>query len=188
MGIPEQIETLRLVLRKPTFADAEAVFLRYANDPEVTKFLSWPRHQSIEDTRAFLASSEAEWLRWTAGPYLIESRAGQLLGSTGLYFENPTAAVTGYVLARDAWGQGYATEALGAIVTIAREVGIRRLHALCHAGHRASAHVLEKCGFRCEGLLPHHAEFPNLAPGQAEDCLRYSLTFAREGDHADFAP
>jgi len=100
---PEQFETSRLVLRKPTLADAEAVFIRYASDPEVTRCLGWPRHQSVDDTKAFLSFSDVEWSRWPAGPYLIESRSGhKLLGSTGLGFEAPSRAVTGYVLARDA--------------------------------------------------------------------------------------
>ena len=51
---PERIETARLVLRKPTSADAEAVFHRYSSDPEVTKFLGWSRHRSVEQTRVFL--------------------------------------------------------------------------------------------------------------------------------------
>ena len=175
---PEQIETVRLVLRKPTSADAEAVFSRYASDPEVTRFLGWPRHRSIEETRSFLAFSDAAWQRWPAGPYLIESRKGQqLLGGTGLGFESPTLAMTGYVLARDAWGYGYATEALDAMVTVARELGVRRLYALCHLDNPASAHVLEKCGFIRESLLERHAEFPNLGSGRAEDCLCYSRTF-----------
>src|SRR5262249_54999274 len=143
-----RIETARLVLRKPTPTDAEAIFERYSSDTEVTKYLGWPRHQSIEQTRQFLAFSEAEWGRWPAGPYLIESRDDRkLLGSTGLAFETPTVAITGYVLARDAWGRGYATEALTAIVTSASVLGVRRLYALCHPANRASIRVLEKCGF-----------------------------------------
>ncbi len=174
----ERIETPRLVLRKPVLADAEAVYARYSSDPEVTRFLSWPTHRSIEETRSFLRSSDVEWQRWPAGPYLIESRAGQqLLGGTGLHFKTPTLAVTGYVLAKDAWGHGYATEALAAIVTAARALKVRRLYAECHCGHRASARVLEKCGFTCEGVLQQHLEFPNFAPGRAEDCLRYAQTF-----------
>jgi hypothetical protein len=56
-----------------------------------------------------------------------ESRTDRrLLGSTGLGFETPTRASTGYVLARDAWGQGYATEALGAIIESASNLGIGR--------------------------------------------------------------
>ena len=172
----ERIETARLVLRKPTSADAENVFHGYSSDPEVTRLLGWPRHRSIEQTRLFLTYSEAEWQRWPAGPYLIESRASRrLLGSTGLAFETSLVAATGYVLAKDAWGCGYATEALGAIVGVARDLGIQRLYALCHPGHPASVRVLEKCGFEREGLLSH--EFPNLGSGQPEDCLCYSRMF-----------
>ena len=171
---PERFETSRLVLRKPTFADAEAVFIRYASDPEVTRYLGWPRHQSVDDTKAFLNFSDAEWSRWPAGPYLIEPHSGhKLLGSTGLTFEVPSRAVTGYVLARDAWGKGYATEALTAIVEIAEGLGVIQLYALCHPDHPTSARVLEKCGFRLEKRLEQFAEFPNLNPGRREACLRY---------------
>src|SRR5262249_7658198 len=128
--------------------DAESIFLRYAGDPAVTKYLGWPRHQTIEQTRIFLAFSEVEWNKWPAGPYLIESRTDhRLLGGTGLGFEEPSTAATGYVLAQDSWGRGYATEALAAIVSLSRDIGITRLFALCHPCHPASIRVLEKCGF-----------------------------------------
>src|SRR5215471_2049 len=172
---PERFETSRLVLRKPTLADAEAVFSRYASDPEVTRYLGWPRHRSVDDTKAFLIFSDSEWSSWPAGPYLIESLSERrLLGSTGFGFEAPSRAVTGYVLARDAWGNGYATEALTAIVDIAEGLGVE-LYALCHPHHPASARVLEKCGFRLEKRLEQFADFPNLNPGCREVCLRYVL-------------
>ena len=173
MKAPQRIETARLLLREPTAADAAAIFERYAGDPQVTRLLSWPTHRSLEDTRAFLAFSDQEWERWPAGPYLIEDRASGLLGSTGLAFESPTEAATGYVLARAAWGQGYATEALAAMVTLARQLDVRRLYACCHASHIASIHVLEKCGF--ERGSAGRDRFPNLAPGELQDCIRYTL-------------
>jgi len=174
----ERIETARLVLRKPRVSDAEAVFSRYSGDPEVTRFLGWPRHQSLDETRAFLEFSDGEWRRWPVGPYLIESREnGQLLGGTGLAFETPFRAATGYVLAKDAWGTGYATEALRGIVAVAAEVGLRRVYALCHPDHPASWRVLEKCGFAREGLLRRHSEFPNLHPGEPSDVLCYARVF-----------
>jgi RimJ/RimL family protein N-acetyltransferase len=71
-------------------------------------------------------------------------RDGRLLGSTGLLFEAQARAATGCVLARDAWRRGLATEALGAMVDLARKTGILRLYALCHHAHRASARVLQK--------------------------------------------
>jgi ribosomal-protein-alanine N-acetyltransferase len=175
---PERIQTDRLVLRKPTLADAEAVFSRYASDPLVTKFMSWPRHLSINDTLAFLAFSNAEWEKWLAGPYLIESGDGRrLLGSTGFGFESPTLAETGYVLAVDAWGRGYATEALKAVVTVAREVGVRRLHAHYHPENLRSVRVLQKCGFTEDSLARRIVWFPNLDSDQAVECPDYHRTF-----------
>jgi RimJ/RimL family protein N-acetyltransferase len=176
MNAPSQIDTPRLTLIQPMPGDAAAIFARYASDPDVTRFLGWPRHQSIADTQAFLDFSVSEWERWPAGPYLIRSRGDdRLLGGTGLGFETPDQAVTGYVLARDAWGQGYATEALGAVIEVARQIGVVRLEALCHPQHRASWRVLEKCGFTRDTSWSQQAEFPNLAPGVLQDVLRYTV-------------
>jgi ribosomal-protein-alanine N-acetyltransferase len=175
MNGPDRIETARLVLRKPRAADADAIFTRYAGDPEVTKYVGWPVHRSVDDTGAFLAFSDEEWSRWPAGPYLVESRAGgTLLGGTGLAYETSYRASTGYVLAKDAWGRGYATEALQAMVRLARDLGLRRLYAVCHVDHRPSAHVLEKCGFACEGTLRQYGAFPNLGRGEICDVLCYA--------------
>jgi ribosomal-protein-alanine N-acetyltransferase len=172
---PELIETPRLLLRQPTGRDAEAIFTRYASDPEVTRYVGWPRHASVDETRAFLSYSDSLWDRWPVGPLLILGRDDdRLLGATGLMFETPSRAATGYVLAQDAWGRGLATEALGAMVDLARKTGVLRLYALCHHAHRASARVLEKADFSREGTLRRYAEFPNLTPGALQDVLCYS--------------
>jgi ribosomal-protein-alanine N-acetyltransferase len=171
-------------LRPPQPADAQAIFERYASDPRVTRYLGWPTHRTVGDTEDFLGFCASEWARWPAGPFLIESRAdGSLLGSTGLGFETPEQASTGYVLACDAWGFGYATEALTAIresaANLAQCGGLERVYALCHPAHRGSARVLEKCGFLCEGTLRAYSEFPNLAPGVQSDVLCYAMRFAK---------
>jgi [ribosomal protein S5]-alanine N-acetyltransferase len=175
MKAPETVETARLVIRRPKRADAAAMFARYAGDAEVTRYLGWARHGSAAETEAFVRVSEGEWQRWPAGPYLILDRAsGELLGGTGLTFETADRASTGYVLARDAWGRGIATEALGAMVDLAPKLGLARLYALCHPDHRASWRVMEKCGFEREGTLRRHTVFPNLGRGEATDVLCYA--------------
>jgi ribosomal-protein-alanine N-acetyltransferase len=122
----ELVMTARLLLRRPGPADAEAIFARYSSDPAVTRYLGWPAHKTVDDTRGFLAFSDDQWGRWPAGPYLVCSRAdGTLVGGTGLMFETPHSAMTGYVLARDAWGRGYATEALTAMIAVAQGAGMR---------------------------------------------------------------
>lgn len=178
MKAPEQLTTTRLLLRKPERTDAELIFSRYASDHGVTQYLGWPRHASIEQTHAFLDFSDLQWERWPAGPYLIEDRQDRrLLGSTGFAFETPRRAMTGYVLAKDAWGLGFATEALGAIVRLADSLEIAELLALCHPNHRASFRVLEKCGFARQPELVQGSHFPNLAGGSRAGALCYLRTF-----------
>lgn len=46
-----KIETERLILRYLNDEDLESVFYNYANDDEVTKYLTWPTHRSLEDTK-----------------------------------------------------------------------------------------------------------------------------------------
>ncbi len=176
MQAPTRFETSRLLLSRPRAADARAIFERYASDAEVTRFLSWPRHRSVADTEGFVAFSDREWQRWPAGPYLVWSRDGQqLLGGTGLAFDTAQHATTGYVLARDAWGHGFATEALRAMVGLAARTGVVRLQACVHPEHRPSMRVLEKCGFGRDHEWCRRAEFPNLAPGVQQEALCYSI-------------
>ena len=175
MKAPERFETDRLVLRRPRLDDADEVFARYAGDRDVSAYLAWQLHQSPDTTRRFLEFSDQEWQRWPAGPYLLESKAdGTLLGGSGFAFETPYRASTGYVLAKDAWGKGFATEAVRGLVEVGRTLGIVRLYALCHVDHDKSARVLEKSGFAREGVLQRYLEFPNLAPGTPSDVYCYA--------------
>ena len=168
--------TERLVLRPPVPRDAATLF-ELASSVAVTQYLSWPRHTARQDTLAFLAYAESEWKRWPAGPLLIESRIdGTLVGTSGLAFETPHRASTGYALVERAWGKGLATEALRAVASLAGKLGLVRLYALCHVDHAASARVLEHAGFECEGVLRRHTEFPNLNRSDPQDVYCYSRT------------
>lgn len=176
MRSPEHIETGRLVLRRPRQDDAESVFRRYASDPEVTRLLAWPTHTDVDASRAFIATSDAHWEKWSAGPLLILSRSsGMLLGSTGLTFHGPDLVETGYLLTRDSWGKGYATEALGAVLDLCQAIGLRSVQAHCHVSHTASAHVLEKCGFTRQRLAPRYMVLPNLGSPEPSDVYVYAI-------------
>ena len=74
MKAPEAITTKRLLLRKPAVEDASDIFERYAADAEVTRYLAWPIHTSVDDTRAFLEFGDAEWEQWPAIPDLFACR------------------------------------------------------------------------------------------------------------------
>lgn len=173
---PRRLDSARLTFSKPGPEDAPAIFERYAGDRHATRYMAWPLHRSVLDTYNFISFSDDEWRRWPAGPYLIRLAAdGTLLGSTGFSFETAERAITGYILARDAWGKGYATEALRAMVDLAPRLGLRLLTAAVHAGHAASAHVLEKCGFARDDRPARQMIFPNLGSSDPAGIVDYRL-------------
>lgn len=177
---PERHETDRLCMRRPTAADAEAIFA-YASDPEVTRYVGWPTHSTLDETRGFLAHSDREWTAGPSGAYLIERRdAPGVIGGTGLHSAGENAAVTGYLLARPHWGRGYATEALRAMVAIGRRLGLDRLEANVHPDHLASVRVLEKAGFQREGLYEGGVLFPQLDAERPLEALQFVLRFERD--------
>jgi ribosomal-protein-alanine N-acetyltransferase len=54
------LETERLILGKMTLDDAGAVFA-YASDSEVTRYVIWNMHRTIEDSKSFLRSLAEEY-------------------------------------------------------------------------------------------------------------------------------
>ena len=54
------IETDRLILRRVCLEDAEPMFRNWASDPEVTRFLTWPTHETVEISQWVVESWERE--------------------------------------------------------------------------------------------------------------------------------
>lgn len=77
------------------------------------------------------------------------------------------------VLAQDSWGQGYATEALEAIVMLARCLQLKELNAECHADNVVSQHILTKCGFQRLDDKTRAIVFPNLGNEEPQPVLRF---------------
>jgi len=171
------LQTPRLALRPPRPEDAQNIFDSYGSDHDVTRFVSWPRHTSVEDSKRFIEFSESLWREWPAGPLLIESRVdGRLIGATEIRFETPYRASTGYVLSHHAWGSGFASEAVRAVSRLAHSLGVQRLYAVCHTHHVAAIRVLERGGFLREGVLRKYRVFPNLLDATPQDVCLYART------------
>lgn len=150
----EPLRTERLVIRPVRSSDAEALAER-RSDPAVAEFQNWSGAYSLDRARALIGEILADdeppddgWWMLT-----IEDRDGTIIGDLALH---PTwsrrCAEIGYTLARSAWGQGYAVEAVEALVEHLWEwPGLTRIHATLHPDNVASAQVLERTGFRFEG-------------------------------------
>jgi RimJ/RimL family protein N-acetyltransferase len=173
---PQTIETERLTLAFPTPADAPDIFERYAQDEEVTRYLSWTTHKSLDETHKFLQNMIDFRESGTSIIWLIRDRAtGQLLGAVGVRPAGPKAEL-GYCLAQDAWGHGYAVEAARAAINAAfQEESIWRVQAHCDIEAVRSQRVLEKLGMTCEGVLRRHSLLPNRSP-EPRDMICYAVT------------
>jgi [ribosomal protein S5]-alanine N-acetyltransferase len=162
--VPEQIETERLHLRPMRITDAADIFARYAQDPEVARYMTWRPHQGTEESVEFLRRCEQAWRLGTAHAWAI-TLAGdsQVIGSIELRLDGHRAEI-GYVLARAEWGKGYMTEAARAVADMSLALpGVYRVAAMCDVENAASARVMEKVGMQREGLLRRYILHPNVS-------------------------
>ncbi len=174
MEAPEVLKTARLRLRRPAADDAETIFSTYAQDPEVTRYLTWEPHQRIDQTRAFLARCVRVWDEGTSYPYAITlSPSGRLIGAIEARVDEHRVEL-GFVLARNEWGKGFATEAASQVIEWAlSQPPIWRVWACTDVDNDASGRVLEKAGMSREGLLRSWASHPNVS-SEPRDCWSYA--------------
>jgi RimJ/RimL family protein N-acetyltransferase len=142
------LKTERLVLRPPVAADIKAI-ARLANDRRIAENLRrLPHPYSRADAEAFLDYLARERLETV---FLIETE-GAPCGMIGLDFSCDEAPEIGYWLGVNHWGQGFATEAVRAVIDYAfEEHAIDELFAGARVTNPASRRVLEKCGFQWTG-------------------------------------
>src|SRR5438105_5894729 len=130
--LPERLTTARLVLRRVGPADVDAIH-EYASDPEVTRYMMWLRHPSVEHTRAFMMSRADPWSTGEGefGWGITLAGTDRVIGMIGIRL-NGFKADMGYVLNRRHWGQGIVTEAGRGVVEEAfKDPAIYRVWATC---------------------------------------------------------
>src|SRR5918997_6341448 len=112
------LETERLILRTLTPEDAEAVFA-YASDPEVTRYVAWATHRSIEDSKAFLKYTIRKNERGDEPDWGIVYKGDQrFIGTCGFagWEAGHARSEIGYVIRREYWRQGLMPEAVRAMI------------------------------------------------------------------------
>ena len=149
------IETSRLILRPFTADDAQALFHNWASDPEVTRYLTWPTHGSVDISRMVLDSWVKSYENLESYQWAIELKAlGQPVGSISVVNQRQDIGEMeiGYCIGRSWWHQGITSEALGAVIDfLFRQVGANRLTARHDPRNPNSGNVMKKCGMVCEG-------------------------------------
>lgn len=172
LSMPVRLETERLLLQRLRYEDAEEIFYTYASKPEATRYLAWPTHQSVDDTRTFLKNAIDCWNAGTDYSFSIRLKTGNLIGGFGIVHENGKVQL-GYVLGPGHWRNGYSTEACSHVLMVLKNMGnLYRIGTFVDADNTASINVLKKCGMVEEAWLPKWFRFVNQG-NKPKDCILF---------------
>ncbi len=171
--MPPTLYTDRLVLRKPVVDDLNP-FTAMFSDPEVTRYIGDGSPRSPERIELGYRNGLLCWDRLGFGLFTILHN-DLVIGDCMVYpiarsgtdpadfaARGPEIEIA-YRLAREAWGQGFATEAARAVLDWAMsESGpaLSRLIAVTHPANTPSQRVLQKLGMRCLGETDDYYNTP----------------------------
>lgn len=152
------IETERLILRRFKMEDAEAMYKNWASDEEVTRFLTWPPHSSIELTKDILQDwindyKNEDSYNWAI---TIKENGDEPIGSIGAVDINERVNMVhiGYCISKKWWNKGITSEALKALIKyFFEEVGVNRVESRHDPNNPNSGKVMMKCGMKYEGTM-----------------------------------
>ena len=179
-------ETERLLLRRFTMDDAEAMFRNWESDPKVTKYLRWKTAEKIGETFAVLETwvkgyEQPNFYQWA----IVPKEVGEPIGTISVVSQNETIGMVhiGYCIGSRWWHRGYTTEAFRAVIPFFfREVGVNRIETQHDPNNENSGRVMQKCGLRYEGTL-RAADWSN--QGIVDACMYSLLREEWEGDPTD---
>ncbi|MGD9100459.1 MAG: GNAT family N-acetyltransferase [Anaerolineae bacterium] len=156
-----RLETENLILREIWPADVKAVF-DILSDDEVTRFYDDDPFTNVSQaselveywTTSFASNRCIRWGIVRKSGVTVSD--GAIIGTCGYYGFHTwhMRASLGYELARSFWRRGIMTEALSAVIEFGfEEAGLNRIQADVMPENQASVKLLERLGFKNEGLL-----------------------------------
>lgn len=141
------LETDRLILRPFEYSDATDMFEKWASDDEVTKYLTWNTHKSIDETNNIISL----WINQYEKPERINfaivlKDTLELIGGIDVVGYLDGIPVIGYVLSRKYWNNGYMSEACKKVVEFLFNKGYNKIRIDAVVENIASNKIIQKCG------------------------------------------
>ena len=151
----QKLETERLILRRYVLDDAPAMYANWASDPEVTRYLTWPVHTSVDVTRAVISDWEKQYERPDVYHWgLVLKETGELIGDIALVRVDDAIeeGELGWCMGRAWWGRGLMPEAGRAVLDYLFDaVGFNRVMAKHDVNNPKSGRAMQKIGMLYEG-------------------------------------
>src|SRR5262245_61299016 len=179
LALPEQFFTDRLGVFRLCHEDAEEIFYTYASKEEATRFVSWPTHRRLSDTRSFLSFCHDGWDSGVDYSFAIRLPNRRLVGSCGVINDDGSLQF-GYILSPSQWGNGYATEVCRRLMGLLSALpSVKAIGTFVDAENVASARVLVKSGLNEFERREKWFRFVNQG-NQPKDCVLYRLPLRRQ--------
>ena len=174
----KQLETDRLILRKFTLTDVDAMYNNWASDPEVSKTLEWEVHESKDVTLSIIT----DWIKEYDNPFhfnwVVELKeTGEIIGNiaTAKSYVKDEVCEIGYCYGSKYWNKGYGSEALKAVIEfLLKEVGFRLIESMHITENPASGRIMEKAGMRKDAVL--RSRRINKDTKNVNDIIVYSIS------------
>lgn len=170
------IETERLILRKLEISDLEQVYNNWCSDQKVSKYVTWDMHENIEQTK--------EYIKFKLGLYekdyrfdwvVVIKETNEVIGEIDSVKQslNYNLVELGYCYGSKYWNNGYATEALKAVIRYLKEVALVEKVTACHIStNPASGRVMQKAGMNYDATLKEYVVDKNTK--ERADLVYYS--------------
>lgn len=151
----EPFVTDRLSLRRLKPEDAASVFA-YASDPEMTSYVSWDAHKSIDDSLSYISYAMDNVDKQLIDLFAItlKDNPAQVIGTISIEIKGKGEGELAYSLGRQYWRQGIMYEASHALIERAfNAYNLERIFATCKPPNIASKSLMLKLGMSYEGTL-----------------------------------
>ena len=141
------LETERLILRPFKETDVNDMFNNWASDPEVSKYMTWNHHETIETTETIINM----WIEQYQKPERINfgivlKETNELIGGIDVCGYIDGIPAIGYALSRKYWNNGYMTEALLEVINLLKSLGFYKVKIDAVVENIGSNKVIQKCG------------------------------------------
>lgn len=159
-----ELNTERLILRRFDDNDAIHIYNNWASQDEVTKYLMWPTHSSVEVSQEILNlwidnNNNNNFYQWAIVPKYLNEPIGTI--SVVNINENIKKVHIGYSIGKEYWSKGYTSEAFMEVIKfLFEEINVNRIEARFDPRNIGSGKVMEKCGLVYEGTL-RQSDFTN---------------------------
>lgn len=167
----------RIILQPFKVSDAFFMFRNWANDPDVTRYMTWFPHENMQVTESVISSwvndySKPNFYQWA----ILLKKIDEPIGSIGVVEmdEDAKSCELGYCIGKPFWHQGYTSEAVSQLITfLFEQVKFEKITARHDVRNPNSGAVMMKCGMK---YVTTRINIGQTKEGEPLSCAYYEIS------------